>query len=237
MPIAVRSAGVGQESALNAGQIITNITRIEGVGDTPRSRELCMTALQDAVKKANRMRVWMDRYFEPITDFEAGTKRYPLATRFRLPAGRAWLLDSNDLRRLPVEYKPRRYFMNYIRNEQGGGGGLPFIYTVQNRVQDGMFEVFGIPNASNIINYPKILIPYNDSIPVPGDEDDLLNVGDTLESAIIAEAQMRFMLYNNNWRAMTAHSALAKEAWVEAVSEDQDWRRATTTKGGHLRGL
>ena len=234
MPIASRAAGVGQESTLNAGQIITKITRIEGVGNSPRSRELGMTALQDATMKANRMRVWHDRYFETIVTFLNGIKKYSLRTRFRQPAGPAWLMDgvtSSDNRRQVVRFMPRRKFMNYIRNEQGGGGGLPFIYTVQNRVQDGQLEVFGVPNTSNITNYPGLLVPYYDSIPIPGDEDDVLNVGDTLESAIVEEARVRFFLYNNNPKSAALFAALAREAWNHAVSEDQDTRRVTSSRG------
>ena len=251
MPIIIQDTTddpIGMENGIVCGALANQLARLVGSEGDERAEEIAKIAIRDAVATADAKRIWQDRYFEtditfvvdpdaPADDLTRGSKIYDLPARFRMPAGKAWLKNANGHRQLPVQFLPRRSFLAYIRNEAGGGSGLPWLYTIQNRIDTGSIEVWSRPTLISRTNYPTMLLTYYAAIPLPNSDDDILPVGEVLLEAITQEARANFYGYISEPMQEARQRIRADQRWIEAVSDDNDRRRNSSVFGAYRRGF
>jgi hypothetical protein len=224
----------GLEDSRSCAEIIDELLEYVGGRDSAKVRKSAERALRAAVGRFNRTKAWKDRLLRVQITLVADQRTYALPTRWRNDWGRAWLIDDNHDRRIRVEFVPADEFSMYVDDETGGGG-LPDVYTVFNRVdipineeetsgvEVGQLELWPKPSSATITNYPKMEFNYYADIPVCSDSSsDRLGVSTQLESAIVEDAKWRLVQAVGPREDVPMLRRIANEAIVECMGYDNE---------------
>lgn len=226
MAIVLPVAAVGLEEGFPLQAFAERIARFGGgVTPPPQLVDAAKIAVQDAVRVADRQRVWMDAYTEALYNTIAGTN-YQLPSRFRHPAGPGWLIDASGRQRFEIHYRQPVIFRQVVHSETTTGG-LPRLYTIINRVTTGQLTVYPLPSATTITNYPQFRIPYFSGLTVPKENGQFIVAGEVLESAIYEEALFRFYRLTTRPDLAALQVPTMVDAW-RAAERDDNMRRANT---------
>lgn len=189
-PIAAESGGVGRESGRSCSGLVSGLlNRLGENPDDARNKSLALEALREAVNVYNLERNWMDRRLVSDITLVASDGTYALPTRFRELVGRAFLVDTNGLRRIDVQDLPYEEFLLRVHDENVTDS-TPEICTIINAVSDGILTLWPEPSAASIVTYPTLRIVYYADIPICDTVDGTggLAVSARLEQAVYAEA-------------------------------------------------
>jgi len=147
----------GRENSRTCGVIINDmLSRLGKDRVNTDLRDLSQDALNQSIDDFNNERDWGDRLLQ--TSFAAtsvGTT-YTLPLRFRRTIGRVWALNSDNERVIEIADVPWAEFMRRVSNENVGSSEIQLI-SVQNRVDNTVFEVWPLPTSAWVSSFPRRL--------------------------------------------------------------------------------
>jgi len=213
VPAAADYPQTNDNRTLNA--LIQDILEYIGGEDDPDMQSRAMAALNTAVREFNGVLWKFNRLRQDIT-LTAG-RDFSLSANFRAPLA-ATLLNASNEERERVVWVPFEEFIEYFPDRTGTGTS-PMYYTIRNSHETGIVTVE--PKLVTPLQYPKMRVEYFRRIERVATENDVLNVPEEVEEALVQRAVS--IMLSKARRFEEARDAIAM-ARAQRMQCEVDWR-------------
>jgi hypothetical protein len=183
--VVVTSSGSGQTGVSAGNGLVNQVAVVVGGENEAEVRSQALAAINRVRTRLNK-RDWnfMRKQASAITLVD-GTKTYTLPTAFKKPAF-AILQDTSSNADWTLRYANDAWFSHW--NEDRETSGRPQWYTLRNHYDDGLIELYPIPDASAASDW-TLLVDYYGRISNIQDTSTAIDLPEEVEDVLVLGGQ------------------------------------------------